>query len=170
MFQYAITSCVERILRPICKANRNHLITDCQDVPTAGQKKQQQHEVRIANEKHGCKHDTTQPAKSLVLNVQHLFIDLFCGHAASEEGRGRQVAPMTRVCGTHHVLGVKHLLSQLWHGQSTVLLRPAGGQWGKARHEEVQPREGHQVHGNLAQVAVQLAGEAQTTSDPRHGC
>ena len=37
------------------------------------------------------------------------------------------------------------------------------------RHEEVQPREGHQVYGDLAQVAVQLPGEAQATRDAAHG-
>ena len=33
----------------------------------------------------------------------------------------------------------------------------------------MQPREGHQVHGDLAQVAVQLPGEAQATRDAAHG-
>ena len=34
---------------------------------------------------------------------------------------------------------------------------------GEAGHEEVEPREGHHVHGQLAQVGVQLAGEPTNT-------
>ena len=48
-----------------------------------------------------------------VLNVQHLFVYFLHGHTASENGCNGQVASMTRVTGSHHVLGIKHLLSEL---------------------------------------------------------
>ena len=72
---------------------------------------------------------------------------------------------MAGVGGAHHVLGVPHLLRQLGHGQGAVLLAAAGGQGGKAHHEEVQAGEGDQIHCQLAQVSVQLAGEAQAAGD-----
>ena len=77
---------------------------------------------------------------------------------------------MTRVCCAHHVLGIKHLLRQLRYRESTILLGAARSQRCKASHEEVQTREGHQVHRDLAQVAVQLSGEAQAASHTAHGC
>ena len=82
---------------------------------------------------------------------------LLGGHAAAEDGRGGEVAAVARVGCAHHVLGVPHLLGELRDRQSAVLLAAAGGQGGKANHEEVQPGEGDQVHRQLAQVGVQLA-------------
>ena len=64
---------------------------------------------------------------------------------------------------------IQSLLGQLWHRQCTILLRATRGQWCKASHEEVQTWERHQVHGNLAQVAIQLARETQAAGDTAHG-
>ena len=50
-----------------------------------------------------------------------------------------------------------------------VLLRPAGSQWGKARHEEMQPGEGDHVDCELPQVRVELAGEPQAGGHAGHG-
>ena len=61
------------------------------------------------------------------------------------------------------------LLRKLRHGECPVLLRPPGRQRSEARHEEVKPREGHQVHGDLTQVTVQLPWEAQAACDATHG-
>ncbi|KFV69847.1 hypothetical protein N307_04810, partial [Dryobates pubescens] len=94
---------------------------------------------------------------------------LLHGHAAREDGSHRQVAAVAGVAGGHHVLGVEHLLRQLGHRQGAVLLAAAAGQRGKARHEEVQPRERHHVDRQLAQVGVQLAGEAEAGGHATHG-
>ena len=48
-----------------------------------------------------------------VLNVQHLFVNFLHGHTASENGCNGQVAAMAGVAGSHHVLGIEHLLSEL---------------------------------------------------------
>ena len=62
----------------------------------------------------------------------------------------------------------QHLLRQLWHCQCTILLRTARSQWCETCHEEVQTWERHQVHCNLAQVAVQLSREAQAAGHTAH--
>ena len=77
---------------------------------------------------------------------------------------------MARVGGAHHVLRVEALLGQLWHGQCAVLLRSAGREWREANHEEVEARERHHVHRQLAEVAVKLAGETQRASGAANGC
>lgn len=50
---------------------------------------------------------------------------------------------MTGVGGSHHVLGVEHLLSQLGNGDRAELLAAAGSQGSEASHEEVETREGN---------------------------
>ncbi|KAH8614961.1 hypothetical protein ERJ75_000634400 [Trypanosoma vivax] len=104
----------------------------------------------------------------LVLHVEHLLVDLLCRHAAAEERGRRQVAAVAWVGGLHHVLGVEHLLRQLGHRQAAVLLRATARERGEAHHEEVQTREGHQVHRQLAQVRVELTGEAQAARHTGH--
>merc|ERR1739847_96307 len=49
----------------------------------------------------------------LVLHVNHLLVNLFGGHAASEHASSSEVTTVTRIGGTHQVLCVEHLLSQL---------------------------------------------------------
>ena len=52
---------------------------------------------------------------------------------------------------------------------STVLLASTGGEGSKAWHEEVETREGHHVDSQLAEISVELAGEAEAGGDTRHG-
>ena len=108
-------------------------------------------------------------AAVLVLHIEHLLIDLLHGHAATEHGSHGEVAAVTWVAGSHHVLGIEHLLRELRHGQGTILLASTGGEGSKARHEEVETGEGHHVDSQLAEISVQLAGEAQACGDTRHG-
>jgi hypothetical protein len=53
----------------------------------------------------------------LVLDVQHLFVNLLHGHAASENCGHSQVPTVTGIASGHHVFGVKHLLGQFWDSQ-----------------------------------------------------
>uniref|UniRef100_A0A0A9FZT4 Uncharacterized protein n=1 Tax=Arundo donax TaxID=35708 RepID=A0A0A9FZT4_ARUDO len=71
---------------------------------------------------------------------------------------------------THHVLGVPHLLGQLWHGEGTVLLGATRGQWSKSDHEEVKTWERYQVDSKLPKVRIQLSREAKAARDATHGC
>ena len=54
----------------------------------------------------------------LVLDIEHLLVHFLHGHAATEHGSHGEVAAVTWVAGSHHVLGIEHLLGQLGHGQS----------------------------------------------------
>lgn len=75
---------------------------------------------------------------------------------------------MARVRGSHHVLGVKHLLSKLRNGDGTVASGASGGERRKTDHEEMKTRERHHVNGQLSKVGVKLTGETKTCSDTRH--
>ena len=76
---------------------------------------------------------------------------------------------MSGVSGTHHVLGIEHLLSQFRDGQGSVLLGSSGGQGGESDHEEVQSWERNQVDGQFSQVRVQLTGESEAAGNSGHG-
>ena len=105
----------------------------------------------------------------LVLDVEHLLVDLLHRHATAENGGDSQVATVARIAGSHHVLGVEHLLCQLGYCEGAVLLRAAGSEWSEARHEEMKTWEGHHVDGQFAQIGIQLAREAEAGRDARHG-
>ena len=105
----------------------------------------------------------------LVLHIQHLLVNLLHGHATTEDGGYSQVASVAGVAGGHHVLGVKHLLSQLWDCEGAVLLAATGRERGKTRHEEMQTREWHHVNSKFTEVSVQLPWEPQTRGHTRHG-
>ena len=68
-----------------------------------------------------------------------------------------------------HNSKLTNLLGQLRDSESPILLAAPGCEGGKSGHEEVQPREGHHVGGQLAKVGVQLAGESQAGRDPCQG-
>merc|ERR1712225_135041 len=104
----------------------------------------------------------------LVLDVEHLLVDLLGGHAATEEGGASEVATVTGVSGAHHVLGIEHLLGELGHGECTVLLGATGGKGGEPSEEEVETGEGDEIDTELAEVRVELTGEAEAASDTGH--
>eukprot|EP00162_Nutomonas_longa_P015877 comp22433_c1_seq1/m.54978 comp22433_c1_seq1/g.54978 ORF comp22433_c1_seq1/g.54978 comp22433_c1_seq1/m.54978 type:complete len:484 (+) comp22433_c1_seq1:197-1648(+) len=104
----------------------------------------------------------------LVLDVEHLLVDLLGGHAAAEDGGSGEVATMARVGGSHHVLGIEHLLGELRDGEGAVLLGASGGERGEADEEEVQTRERNEVDRELAEISVELTREAEARGGSGH--
>jgi len=76
---------------------------------------------------------------------------------------------MTRITGSHHVLGIKHLLGELGDGQSSVLLATSAGQGSESRHEEVESREWYHVDSEFSEVGIELTWESQAGGDTGHG-
>ena len=107
-------------------------------------------------------------AAVLVLDVQDLLINLLHGHAATEHGSHGEVAAVTWVAGSHHVLGIEHLLGELWDCKGTVLLASSGCEGSEAGHEEVETREGHHVDSQLTEISVELTRETEACGDTRH--
>jgi len=76
---------------------------------------------------------------------------------------------VTWVSGTHHVLGIEHLLGELWDGEGAVLLGSTGSEWCETNHEEVETWEWNQVDCELAEIRVKLTWEAEAAGDTGHG-
>ena len=104
----------------------------------------------------------------LVLDVAHLVLDLLHGDLTAEDGGAGEVAAVTEVGSSHHVLGVEHLLGQLGNGDGAVRRTATAGQRGKADHEEMETREGNHVDGQLAEVGVELTRETETGGNTGH--
>ena len=103
----------------------------------------------------------------LVLNVKHLLVDFLGGHTASEDSGGCKVTSMSWVRGAHHVLGIEHLLGELWDGEGTVLLRSTRSERGETNHEEVETWEWNKVDGKFPQIRVELTWESKTAGNSR---
>lgn len=85
-----------------------------------------------------------------------------------QDGRAGQVTTVAEVRGSHHVLGVEHLLGQLRDADSAERVCTAAGQGSEANHEEVKTRERNHVDGELAEIRVELTRETQASGDTGH--
>jgi hypothetical protein len=88
--------------------------------------------------------------------------------SASISGARAPTYTLSGVRGGHHVLGVKHLLSELGNGNGTVRGGTSSSQGSETDHEEMKPGEGNHVDGQLSEIRVELTGESKTGSDTRH--
>merc|ERR1719418_313844 len=126
MLDSASVNSISSIPSPVyqCKkALRLNIAVNCSRVSNEGGSHFQTSGWNIANSSLDVVGDPFNKVRAvLVLDVQHLFVNLLHGHAASENGSHSQVPTVTGIASGHHVFGVKHLLGQFWDSQRPVLL------------------------------------------------
>ena len=99
-----------------------------------------------------------------------MLLDLLHADLTAEDGSNSEVSSLSWIRSSHHVLGIKHLLSELRDTQGTELVASTRSQGSETDHEEVQTGEGDHVDCKFSEIRVQLAGETETGGDTRHDC
>jgi hypothetical protein len=80
-----------------------------------------------------------------ILVIARLVLDLLRGDLTAEVSGAGQVTAITEVGGSHHVLGVEHLLRELGNCDGAEGVGATAGQRGETDREEVKIREGNHV-------------------------
>lgn len=120
----------------------------------------------------------------LFLHITHLILDFFHRDFASageqsapdsiwkerypQDRSASQIATVSEIRGSHHILGVVHLLRQFRDSDGTKVTGTAACERSEADHEEVEARERNHVNGEFAKIRVQLTREAKTCRNTRH--
>ncbi len=97
-----------------------------------------------------------------------MLLNFLHADLTAEDGSDSEISSLSWIRRSHHVLRIKHLLSQLRNTKGTELVASTRCQGSEADHEEVQTRERNHVDSEFSKIRVELTGESETGGDARH--
>jgi len=89
-----------------------------------------------------------------ILYVEHLFVNFFRRHTASENCASSKISSMSWIRCTHHVFGIKHLLCELWYSNSSIYLRSSWCKWSKSYHKEMKSWERNKIYTLFSKIRI----------------
>lgn len=104
----------------------------------------------------------------LVFEMRKLFFNFASCNLSSKNCMSWKVFPTSRICWAHHVVCIKHSLSNLRGSLRSFLWRISWCMRCKTTHKEMETRERDETDRQFCQITIELTRKSETACDSWH--